>query len=137
MALIEVNYHPNKKDLTVFSFGGCAILGVAALAMHLKGHPTGAAILIGVGVVLIVGRLASLKVTRVLYLGLVFATLPIGWTIGTVLMLLFYYGLLMPIGLVFRLIGRDSLCRKWDPTAQTYWVEHKPAQKKERYFQQF
>ena len=137
MALIEVNLNPSKKDLTVFSLGGCALVGVAGAVACLRGHTTFGCVLFGVGVVLVLSRLISLVLTRFIYRVFVVATMPIGWTLGTLLMLLFYYGLLMPIGLVFRLVGRDPLCRKLDPQAETYWIEHKPAQKKERYFQQF
>ena len=34
---------------------------------------------------------------------------PIGWTVSLVLLGLVYYGLFTPIGLVFRLVGRDAL----------------------------
>ena len=36
---------------------------------------------------------------------------PIGWTVSQVILLLMFYGLFTPIGLVFRLIGRDPLQR--------------------------
>ena len=36
---------------------------------------------------------------------------PIGWTVSQVILLLMFYGLFTPIGLVFRLIGRDPLHR--------------------------
>jgi len=49
----------------------------------------------------------------------------------------FYFGLITPLGLVFRLIGRDLLCRRFDPKARSYWVPHQQAKKVERYFQQF
>jgi hypothetical protein len=41
------------------------------------------------------------------------------------------------LGLIFRLIGRDALCRKFDPEAPTYWLPHRQTKKVERYFQQF
>ncbi len=139
MALIEVNFKPSKKDLTVFSIGGCLILCVAALILKLRGHGPEwlPAILAGVGIALVISRFVSLTATRWIYLTFVVVTLPIGWTLSYTILFLFYYGLLMPVGLFFKLIGRDSLHRKMDPEAKTYWVPHKSAQSKERYFQQF
>jgi hypothetical protein len=64
-------------------------------------------------------------------------TLPIGFVISLILMSVFYFGLITPVGLVFRLIGRDVLSRKFDPKASSYWVPHEQASKPERYFQQF
>ena len=34
---------------------------------------------------------------------------PIGWTVSQVILAVMFYGLFTPIGLVFRLIGRDPL----------------------------
>jgi hypothetical protein len=65
------------------------------------------------------------------------ATLPIGLVVSFVMLGLFYFLLITPLGLVFRLLGRDPLHRRFDPKAETYWVEHQPADRPERYFQQF
>jgi hypothetical protein len=137
MALIAINFKPSKKDLAVFGFGGCLILWAAALVVLWRGHSTTACVLLGIGLVLALSRLLSLKLTKGLYLAFVVVTLPIGWTIGHALMFLFFYGLLMPVGLFFRLIGRDALHCRLDPQAPSYWTAHKPAQGKKRYFQQF
>lgn len=139
MALIEVNFKPSKKDLTVFSIGGCLILFVAALILKLRHHGPELlpAILAGVGVALVISRFVSLAATKWIYLVFVVVTLPIGWTLSYTILFLFYYGLLMPVGLFFRCIGRDSLHRKLDHKATTYWVPHQSAQHKERYFRQF
>jgi hypothetical protein len=42
-----------------------------------------------------------------------------------------------PIGLFFRLIGRDPLHRRFQPEADTYWVGRRPATDVRRYFRQF
>lgn len=137
MALIQVNLKPGKKDLTVFSVGGCLILSVVGLVLRLRGHDTAGHILWGLAVILITSRLISLKATLWLYRVFVVATLPIGWAISMTIMFLFYYGLLTPVGLVFRIMKRDSLHRSWDAQANSYWTPHTAPSKKERYFQQF
>lgn len=40
-----------------------------------------------------------------------------------VLMALAYYGAFLPVGLVMRLFGDDSLHLKWDKRAPTYWID--------------
>jgi len=37
-----------------------------------------------------------------------------------------YYGVMVPAGLIMRLVGRDPLRLKRDPRATTYWVERQP-----------
>ena len=41
--------------------------------------------------------------------------------IGEVAMLLIYFVLFVPIGLVFRLFRRDALQMKLDKNSETYW----------------
>jgi hypothetical protein len=42
-----------------------------------------------------------------------------------------------PVGLIFRLLGKDPLTRRFDPRASTYWVKHEEPGNVERYFRQF
>lgn len=37
-----------------------------------------------------------------------------------------YYGVMVPAGLIMRLVGRDPMRLKRDPQATTYWVERQP-----------
>ena len=62
---------------------------------------------------------------------------PIGMVIGTLALVLVFYGVITPIGLVFRLIGRDPLHRRYDREASSYWIERRPRPAAKRYFQQF
>ena len=52
-------------------------------------------------------------------------------------MAVLFYGVFTPIGLFFRLIGRDPLHRRFQPEADTYWVARRPATDVRRYFRQF
>ena len=63
--------------------------------------------------------------------------LPIGFVVSHVVMAALFFGLFMPIGLLFRLLGRDSLHRKSDPDASTYWIRRKAVADVRRYFRQF
>lgn len=49
----------------------------------------------------------------------------------------FYFLLLTPLGLLFRLIGRDPLCRKFDSDVKSYWLTHKSPKNLDSYFHQF
>ena len=61
----------------------------------------------------------------------------VGFCVGNLLLILVFYLLITPIGLIMRMLGRDPLERKWDPEASTYWkVAEKPVDAKS-YFRQF
>jgi Saxitoxin biosynthesis operon protein SxtJ len=61
-------------------------------------------------------------VLRPLYTGwMMFASL-LAWINTRLLLGLFFYLVLTPMGLLLRLMGKDLLDRKLDPTAASYWV---------------
>ena len=53
-----------------------------------------------------------------------------------VLLASFYFLLLTPIALLFRLIGRDPLHRRFDRGESSYWAPRKPTASLDRYFHQ-
>ena len=54
---------------------------------------------------------------RLIYVGWMVLAFPIGWTVSQVMLAVMFYGLFTPIGLVFRLLGRDPLHRSSPPRA--------------------
>jgi hypothetical protein len=61
---------------------------------------------------------------------------PIGWTVSRLLLAGVYYGLMTPIGLGGRLMGRDPLQLRFHE-CESYWTD-KPARTEARsYFRQF
>ncbi len=46
----------------------------------------------------------------------------LGFVMTRVILTVFFFVVLTPVGLVFRLIGRDALHRKLDRSAATYWI---------------
>lgn len=139
MSLISVNWNPDRKGLNGFRLVAVvAALTVATLLYTLKGVDIRwCAAVVGAGVLIWLSGLVSLRLTRYIYVALTALTLPIGLVVSLVLMGVFYFGLITPMGLVFRLIGRDVLCRRFDRDAKSYWVEHRQTTDMERYFQRF
>ncbi len=139
MALIEINWHPADKDLR--DFGRVAVIATFLLALLLhviKGLALKwCAVIIGFGLFVFLCSMISIKVTRWIYLGLTLLTFPIGMVVSFILMAAFYYLLLTPVGLFFRLIKRDPLRRKFDPSIGSYWIRRRQADNIKRYFNQF
>ncbi|MHC4587320.1 MAG: hypothetical protein ACYS3N_22570 [Planctomycetota bacterium] len=139
MSLIEINWSPNRKELRKFGIIFLIASTLIALLLYLlKGLGIQwMAVIFAVGFVIFLSSMLSLKVTRGIYLGLILLTLPIGLVVSFTLMAIFYFLLLMPIGLIFRLSGRDALGRKFDSTVDSYWIPRQPPDSLDRYFHQF
>jgi hypothetical protein len=139
MSLIEVNWCPKQKELRNFAIIALiASLLIACLLYVLKGVKIQwAVIIIVAGFGIFLSSFVSPKLTRIIYLGLILVTFPIGWTISMILLTAIYFLLITPLGLFFRLLGRDSLCRKFDPAAKSYWLARRQPESLDRYFHQY
>jgi len=139
MSLIEINWYPKQKDLRTFAMIALiASLIIGSLLYMLKGvRIQWAAIIVAAGFGILLSSFVSLKLTRIIYLGLVLVTFPIGWVISMILLTAFYFLLLMPLGFIFRLLGRDPLCRRFDPDAKSYWLARQEPESLDRYFHQY
>ena len=61
----------------------------------------------------------------------------IGFCLTQVLLVLVFYLVVTPIGLVLRLLGKDPLERRWDKDATTYWKDAEKPVDAKSYFRQF
>ncbi len=137
MALIEINKNPSKGELLFFGavfpifFGviGGVVFGVTE-SLEL---PTIIWSVAGIVTAVFFG----IKPLRVpIYLGWIYLAFPIGWTVSHLLLLVAYYLVLTPSGLLMRLAGRDPMRRGIDTQADSYFIPHRAAETA-RYFKQF
>ena len=139
MSLIEIDWNPKSKQLQNFGKIAMVMTVIISLLLYLlKGVAIQWLIMIcAFGLMVFTTSLISLKLTKMIYLGMILLTMPIGWVVSFILLAAFYYLLLTPLGLIFRLIGRDPLYRKFDPTAKSYWMSRQSPKGLEQYFHQF
>jgi hypothetical protein len=139
MSLIEINWYPKSKELRNFAIIALiASFIIAFLLYEFKGFRIQwAAIIVAAGFGVFISSFVSLKLTRIIYLGLILVTFPIGWAISMILLTGFYFLLLMPLGLIFRLLGRDPLSRRFDPDTKSYWLTRRQTENLDRYFHQY
>ena len=146
--MIELDLRPERKQLRVFGAVGSSVLAAAACWLWLgAGHddfpfaPSTSRVLGDVCGVLaayaLVSTLAAPALLRPLYVVLSLIAFPIGFAASFVVLASVWYGLLFPIAVVFRVLGRDSLKRKIGSQASTYWVERPAVKDVKRYFRQF
>lgn len=137
--MVEINWNPKPKELHNFGIIALIATAVISLLLYLIKDISVQWILIisGVGFAIFLCSLISGKLTRMIYLGLTLVTLPIGWAVSFILLAIFYFLIITPLGLIFRLIGRDPLHRNFDQKAEGYWLRRNPPNTIERYFHQF
>ena len=56
------------------------------------------------------------------------------YVLQTVVMAAIFFLVMTPIGLCFRLVGRDALGRKLEPNRTSYWRDRGPARDPSSYF---
>lgn len=147
MSLIEVNWKPSRRMCRQFGVGAFVVfgaLGAWALAQHRifgfglserAAEITGWTLVAAAVVCGLLGIVAP-RLLRWAFVGLTLLTLPIGIVVSYVLIAALFYLLFTPIALFFRLIGRDLMHRRFEPSAETYWTERKPATDVKRYLRQ-
>jgi hypothetical protein len=77
----------------------------------------------------------ALKYVYIAWMALAFT---LGFVMSNVILTLFFFLFVTPIGLLARLFQKDFLARKWDKRAASYWIQYgrevKPANTYERQF---
>lgn len=146
--MIQIDWKPQRRQLRTFGLVGTVAFGLLAGLTAWRGgllgltFPAGVAcvatwVLAGLAGVCFALAVICPKGLWPLYIVLNILALPIGWILSHVLLIVVYFGLITPIGLVMKLIGRDALARRLDPDAETYWTETEPQPPAGRYFRQF
>ena len=139
MAVIDLDLDPSPRVLRVFGSGALVAFGVLAYVSATLWHlPRGLGWAFA-AVALLSGLFALVRPAwnRPLYVGLSLAAYPIGFVLSYVVLGVIFFVVLTPVGLVFRLIGRDPLRRRRPSGVSTYWVPRSGATPAERYFRQF
>ncbi len=138
--MMKPDLNPTDHTLRLFAWSGIVGLPLlTGIVLRLAGaaawdHPApwiaaGAAFLLAVA-----AQFGVLLPVRLVYTLLVIVTWPIGVAVSTTLLASIYYGLFTPIGLVFRLIGRDAMGRRRLPASRSYWSDRGPARRPDSYF---
>ena len=145
--MIEINLKPD--DRTLRQFGWIALVGfgfVAAIAWFEvlifsfglgEARPLVAGIFAGLGVLAAFFSLVFPKANLPIYIGLTILSYPIGFVLSYVIMGTLFYLLITPVGLFFKLTGRDPMHRRFDSEAATYWSDPRHARGADSYFKQY
>jgi len=76
----------------------------------------------GVGAALVVLGILAPIFLRPIYRGWMAVALVLGFVMNRVLLSLVFFGLVTPIGLLAKMVGRDPMRRTLDPDTDSYWI---------------
>jgi hypothetical protein len=116
------------RDLRKFGLmvgGVFALLGLLFLWRH-KGHWP---YFLWPGVVLVILGVCLPRALKYVYLAWMGVAVVLGFIMARVILTLFFFLVITPIGLAARLTGKDFLSLKLDANASSYWI---PRERKTR-----
>lgn len=117
---IPIQWNPSDRQLRQF---GLAALAAMPILGWVWTAGTAAAVLWSAAAGAGVATLGLLwpRGLRPLFIGLSLAAFPIGMLVNELCLGLLFFCVFLPAGLLFRLMGRDSLQRRFDTRAASYW----------------
>jgi len=138
MAIIDINLNPSKRDLKWFGSILFLFFLLIGGVVYWQSDNTGIANALWViGAVLGAVYYLLRPLRRPIYLGFMYLVYPIGWILSHLMFSFIFYVLVTPIGLIMRAIGYDSMQRRLDVKAPTYWIKRDSDIEPSRYFRQF
>lgn len=145
--LVHLNLRPDPRQLRQFGLVALVAFGVIGGAILWRGGLFGldfgaaarpvAYVLWGAGAGSALFSLVFPAANRPLYVTLAVFAFPIGFVVSHVVLAFLFFGILTPVALVFRLVGRDPLARRFEPERESYWVDLPEVTDAESYFRQF
>lgn len=136
--MIAVNRNPSARELKQFGGIWLGFFSLAAGAYWYRGGDEAFALAVwGAAVFAALTGFVFPAWMRLLFVGMSYLAFPIGWAVSHLLLALVYYLVLTPIGLILKILGRDPLQRRADPSASSYWKPLAEIKDANRYFRQF
>jgi hypothetical protein len=135
MKLVEINWNPSVRQLR--QFGVICLFALPLIGWTWNATPTTLGVLVAIGLIVAAASLRIPKAIKPVFLGLCIVAMPIGMVIGELAMLLIFFGVFLPIGLVFRARRRDALQLHFDRNAHTYWQPKKQPASANSYYRRF
>jgi len=134
---VILNTDPTRRDLVMFGFVLPVVSAVLGLLVAVRfDAPSAARIIWIAGAAVTLAYLAVPIWRRPIFVGWMYATYPIGWVITHVALVIVFLLVIVPFGLVARLLGRDLLARRLDRSSPSYWTRREPTSDVRRYFRQ-
>lgn len=99
---------------------GFIFLGVLLLLRHRSSYVA----FCGAGALLTAFGVIWPRALKYVYVAWMALAFTLGFVMSNVILTLFFFLFVTPIGLLARLFQKDFLARKWDKRAASYWIQH-------------
>lgn len=134
MRLLDPNWHPTHRQLRQFAaLAACALPGLGWMWGLPMSWIAGLGVCGGLGLAVSWWRPSAIApVYRLITL----LTFPIGLVVSELVLILIYGLVFVPMGVVFRLFGRDRLQRKLDRQRVSYWEDKAQPRSLKSYYRQ-
>jgi hypothetical protein len=120
MKFIEINWAPSDRQLR--QFGLTALVALPSLAWLWGGGQQWNLWLLSTGIATAILAWIRPRILRPVFVGLSLVTFPIGLVTGEFTLLVMFLAVFLPTGLLFRVLKRDPLQRKFDRQSSSYWA---------------
>jgi Saxitoxin biosynthesis operon protein SxtJ len=134
----DISFNPPSRTLRQFAGLWLIFFGVFACVHGLMRHNEITAVVLAIlAVVVALPGLVWPQLVRPVYVAASVLTFPIGWTVSKIILACMFFLVFTPVGIVFRLIGRDLLKLRRQPAAATHWIPKDLSSDPRSYFRPF
>jgi len=123
----------NKQEWRKFAIGLSVILGVITLIQWYFDSSIYFYILIAGIVVLFLGTIIPITI-KPLFIGFSYLGFVLNWIMTRVILIILFYLIFTPIGIISRLFGKQFLNTKFDKSKKSYWIDRKESVNYEKQF---
>ena len=135
---MDVPWKVDQKRLRQFAVLWIMFFLGLALRFSWLSSPISPAVAISILAILIgVAGWFRPNIIRPIYVAWMIAVFPIGWTVSRLTLAILFHGVITPLGLFFRLMGRDALDLNRKPEVNSYWVSKEISNDPRRYLEQY
>jgi hypothetical protein len=141
--LAELDLRPSERKLRQFGFFALFAFAFAGLWMlRARGELPSLARSVAYLLLFLALFSGSMSVVwpranRPLFVVLSLVTYPVGLVVSHVVLLILFFVILTPLGLLFRIVGRDPLRRRREAERDSYWEDLSETAEPSHYFRQF
>ena len=109
------------RELRKFGLLVGGVFAALGLVLWLRHRPS-CPYFLAAGALLIGFGLVAPRALKYVYIAWMFLAIVLGFVVSNVLLVLFFFVVMTPIGLVARAVGKDFLSLKLQRAAPTYWI---------------
>jgi ABC-type uncharacterized transport system permease subunit len=136
--MITIDYKPGGREVRSFTriWLPLFVAALGGMFWWRTGSSTPAIWVWGIGALVNLTALASAHVARLVFVGLIVVTYPIGLAVSYVVLGAMFFLVFTPLGWVMRMAGRDPLALA-ARNRRSHWLRYEQDDRPERAFRQF